>query len=140
MARASFIAVLFLVGSVISVSCGGGALGAGDGGRDSGDDGASSGLPRGTTIANLTPAQAGRLCDWGDNKEGGYGRTVTCPDGSTVSNDPDQASCVTTLPLVGVGCPATTVGDIEDCLNAIGTDLCALESAPECDRFRSCPQ
>jgi hypothetical protein len=140
MSRASFIAVLFLVGALISVSCGGGTLAGGDGGRDSGNDGTSSGLPLGTTIASLTPAQAGRLCDWGDNKEGGYGRTVTCPDGSTVSNDVDMATCASMLPLYGAACPATTVGDIEDCLNATGPDLCALDSAPECDRFRSCPQ
>jgi hypothetical protein len=139
MARASFIAVLFVVGASTSVSCGGGTLGGGDGGHGS-DGGTSSGLPRGATLGNLTAAQAGQICDWGDNKEGGYGQTVTCPDGSTVSNDVDRATCASMLTAVGSSCPALTVGDIEDCLNAIGTDLCALETNPECDRFRSCPQ
>jgi hypothetical protein len=147
MARASSIAVFFLVGgTLISASCGGGTLGRADAGPGpSGADahavGSSSGLPRETTIANLTTEQIGRLCDWGDNKEGGYGRTVTCPDGSSVSNDPDMATCVSTLPFFGSSCPRATVADAEDCLNAVGTDLCALETAPECERLRSsCPQ
>jgi hypothetical protein len=145
MARASSIAVFLVGGTLISVSCGGGTLGRADAGptpagADARAVGNSSGLPRETTIANLTAEQVGRLCDWGDNREGGYGRTVTCPDGSSVSNDPDMATCVLNLPLFGSSCPGATVGDAEDCLNAVGTDLCTLETAPECERLRSsCP-
>jgi hypothetical protein len=105
---------------------------------DGGGPGPSSGLSRQATIASLTTQQAGTLCDWTNAKQGGYGRDATCSDGSDQGTDPDMESCVESVPLVGALCPTLTVGDIEDCANATGTDLCAFATAAGCAVFRQC--
>ena len=122
---------------------GGRAGGSGGGGGTSGTGGgggSSSGVPRTTTIATITSAQAGTLCDWTEGKRGGYGRVVTCPDGSQQSTDADKPTCLTMTPQLGALCPGLTVGDVEDCANAIGTNLCSMATAAGCSRVNSCPQ
>jgi hypothetical protein len=45
----------------------------------------------------------------------------------------NRQTCVGSLPLTEQLCPALTVADVEDCSNAIGTEICAFEgrrSAP----------
>jgi hypothetical protein len=123
------IAALILVGTL--VACGG---------SDGNGGGSSSGLPRATTIASLNQTQAGTLCDWTNSKQGGYGRSVTCTDGSEETTDADKAYCVAAVPLVGQYCPTLTVGDLEDCANATGSDLCAFSTAPGCAAARTCLQ
>jgi len=103
-----------------------------------GGPGPSSGLSRQATLASLTSQQAATLCDWSNAKQGGYGREATCSDGSLQETDSDKQSCVESVPYVGALCPTLTVGDIEDCANATGTDLCALTTAAACAAFRQC--
>jgi hypothetical protein len=93
------------------------------------EPGLSTGLPRWNILGSLDTPQAGTLCDWANAKQGGYGRSVMCPDGSEQTTDDDKATCVQTAPLFADFCPTLTVGDVEDCVNAIGTDLCALATA-----------
>ena len=100
--------------------------------------GASSGLPRSATIASLSTAQAGTLCDWQSAKQGGYGRMVNCSDGSQEMSDPDKATCVSGASALGALCPTLTVGDVEDCANAVGTDLCSEPTQAGCAAFNTC--
>jgi hypothetical protein len=100
--------------------------------------GTSSGLPRASTVASLNATQDATLCDWSNAKEGGYGRSFNCPDGGQMMSDPDQASCVGTIMLVGSSCPSLTVGDIEDCGNASGTNLCSVPTLAGCAVFNAC--
>jgi hypothetical protein len=104
----------------------------------SGGGGGGSGIPRATTIASLTADQAGTLCDWQAAKTGGYGHTQSCPDGGTQSTDANRATCVEDLPYPGAACPTLTVGDVEDCANAIGPNICNLSTAPACSKFATC--
>jgi hypothetical protein len=106
----------------------------------SGDGGVgpSSGLSRQATVASLTPQQAGTLCDWTNARQGGYGRDVTCSNGSSEGTDPDKQSCVESIPYIGTACPTLTVADIEDCANAIGSDVCMIATAAGCANLRQC--
>lgn len=129
---AAIVVGLCLASALGVASCGGDDGGGGGGG------GSSSGLPRSTPLGSLNSSQAGTFCDWTNNKGGGYGRTATCADGSEEDTDPDKASCVTALPLVGAFCPTLTVGDAEDCANAIGADLCKRTTAAGCAAVNAC--
>jgi hypothetical protein len=44
-------------------------------------------------LSTLTDAQIGALCDWSNDKQGGYGSETKCSDGSSVSAQKDQAAC-----------------------------------------------
>jgi hypothetical protein len=123
-------ATLFVFAALGASSCAGGNGGGSD----------SSGLPKNATLGSLTTAQAGILCDWENDKQGGYGRTMVCSDGSQETTDPDHASCVGSVPNAGADCPTLTVGDIEDCANAIGADLCEVTTAAACHNLWQCLQ
>jgi len=103
-----------------------------------GDGSNGSGIPKSTKLGMLTTAQAGTECDYVNDKQGGYGRSVTCADGSTQTTDPDKASCMKDVPGAGASCPTLTVGDLEDCANAVGTNLCSLPTASACAAFNAC--
>jgi hypothetical protein len=114
-----------LVGVVLLVACGGG-------------NGSSTGLPRSATFSSLTQAQAGRLCDWVNQNQGGYGRTVACPDGSQQTTDADKAGCVDFVPQLGLACPTLTVADVENCVNVIGPRLCEVTTSAACANLAAC--
>lgn len=98
----------------------------------------SSGLPRSSTLASLTTAEDWVLCDWVNAKEGGYGRTVSCSDGSQQMSDPDQASCADSVVYLGTKCPSLSVGDVEDCANSTGANLCSVPTSAACAAFTAC--
>jgi hypothetical protein len=100
--------------------------------------GSSSGVPRSIRLMDLTPAQASALCDWTNLKQGGYGRSTTCPSGSVESTNRSNFDCVNSTSALGGRCVDVTVGNIEDCANAAQTDLCQFESAPECVAVATC--
>jgi len=116
--------------ALVPFACGGGGGGNGAG--------TSSGLPRTDTVGSLIPSDAGLLCDWTNAKQGGYGRAVTCTDGSSQGTDPDKASCIQSVHDFGTACPTLTVADVEDCANAIGQDICQLTSSPACTNLNRC--
>jgi hypothetical protein len=129
-------------GGEIGSSATGGGSGsvAGTGGTGGGNSaGTSSGIPRELSLASLTTDQASTLCDWTNLKQGGYDRVVTCPGGAESTN-PSNFSCVNSTASIGGRCPELTVGNIEDCANATGTDLCKLASAAECVAVTTCDQ
>lgn len=134
----------------------GGSDNAGSGGSDNGGSGGSngsggdtpgdvggtdvpatpgaSGLPRASTIDSLDGDQRPNLCDWWNMKQGGYGQSADCGGGEPEVTDGDQDECVAGLD----DCAAATVGDFEDCGNAIGTDLCMFRTASVCAKLAAC--
>jgi hypothetical protein len=139
------VVVSLLFVGLAGFSCGSSNGGAADGGGggsggSGGAVGTSSGLPRASTLGSLTSAQDSTLCDWENAKQGGYGRSVSCPDGSEDDTDLSQASCVASVPGFATGCPSLTVGDVEDCANAIGTNLCQMPTAAGCANVNACLQ
>jgi hypothetical protein len=128
-----------LAGFSCGSSNGDSADGGGGKGGGGGAVGTSSGLPRTDTVGSLTGAQAATLCDWLNARQGGYGQSVSCPDGSEADTDLSQSSCVASVPNVATGCPSLTVGNVEDCANAIGTNLCSMPTAAGCANVNACP-
>jgi hypothetical protein len=123
-----------------SATGGGGGSAMGTGGTGGGNlAGTSSGIPRDLSLASLTTDQASTLCDWANLKQGGYGRLVTC-SGRAEATNPSNFSCVNSTTSIGNRCPQLTVGNIEDCANVTGADLCKLESASECVAVTTCDQ
>jgi hypothetical protein len=123
------VGILFTAAGALSISCG-----------SSSGPGDSSGVPPASTIGSLSSAQAATLCDWENAKAGGYGRSVTCSDGSARMSDVNQAECVAGMNLAGTTrCTTLTVGDVEGCANAIGTNLCELSSTnAACANLAAC--
>ena len=127
-------------GEMGSVATGGGGGSAtGSGGNPDGPAGISSGLARSLTLASLSEDQASALCDWEDLKEGGYNRVVACAGGPAATYFSNQI-CLNSTSALGNRCQELTVGDIEDCANATGPDLCRFATAPECIAVTTCDQ
>jgi hypothetical protein len=89
-------------------------------------------------IADLTPDEQKQLCDETAVAQGGYGRTVTCPDGSIATTDANQASCLGGVNGIRQYCPSLTVSDGLNCANSQGRDFCSFATAPECKAARDC--
>jgi hypothetical protein len=114
----------------------------GSGGDTPGDAGGSdvpatpgaSGLPRASTIESLDEDQRPTLCDWWNMKQGGYGQSADCGGDEPEVTDGDRDECVAGLD----DCADATVGDFEDCGNAIGTDLCMFRTAAVCAKLAAC--
>ncbi len=103
--------------------------------------GSSSGgttLDRSKTVGSLTPAEQAELCDQVNGAQGGYGRSVSCPDGSTQTTDADRASCVQATPAAGQPCSNLAVGTLLDCAAAVGTSLCQFTTASACQPIHTC--
>jgi hypothetical protein len=111
-------------------------------GSDSGDGHGSAsaglGLPRASTVASLTAEQGVQLCDWINQVEGGYGRTVNCAATGPMATNANQMDCVSSLPDFEFECPLLTVAQLEDCTTAEGTDLCKYNTDPACAPLRLC--
>jgi hypothetical protein len=89
------------------------------------DPGPSSGLDTGLMLNALSKDEAAAFCDWIAGRFGGYGRGVTCADGSTLSARGSQAQCVNDWMTASPTCPLT-VGDFEECVNgAVVKPRCA---------------
>ncbi len=97
-------------------------------------DGSSGGGPpppidRGAQISAIGSTDYGELCDWASAELGGYGHTVSCPNGTTVGAYSSHEACVS-QPIPS-SCTAT-VGEYEDCVTAIAASpsLCTFISDP----------
>lgn len=119
------IAALLLLTGLLSTasSCGGGP---------------SSGLNRSARLGTLTEAEQKKLCDWSNGEQGGYGRSVSCKDGSTQGTDTSSMGCVEGQVAAGVLCPTLTVAHFEDCTTAVADDLCLFPTAKACAEIRAC--
>ena len=102
-----------------------------------GSNGGTS-LDRSKAISSLTQLEKTELCDQLNGAQGGYGKSTSCPDGSTQTTDPSQASCVAAVPPPGSACAGLTVGQALDCANAVGTTLCSFLTATQCKPVRDC--
>ena len=122
MKRVLLALALVILSAVGVVSCGSG----------------SSSLDPNKRIADLTPDEQKQLCDETAAAQGGYGRTVTCPDGSIAMTDSNQASCLGGVQAAPQYCPALTVGDILNCAHSQGHDLCSSTPVPECQAYLDC--
>lgn len=123
---------LFGFGVLVAVTTGG-CKGGGNGDRM-----ASSGLPRTTPTGSLSPTDAAKLCDWTNQLRGGYARTVACAsDASNAMTDSDQGACLASGPFGSATCPTLTVGDVEDCVNATGGDICQTRTVAGCAAINS---
>jgi hypothetical protein len=154
------VAVVFGVWAVVAGACSdtsnndptgaGGSGGGAPGGRDGGAPGGSGGgAPGGGTgnapagdpavdgskrIDSLTASEKAALCDWGASLYGGYGREVTCADGSTSSSSDSREVCVNDpVPQ----CPIT-VAEFVPCARKVH-DLCvAALATAECAGLLAC--
>jgi hypothetical protein len=113
-----------------------------DGGvKETGIDARSgSGLARERLVGQLTPNEAAMLCDFTNLTQGGYGKKATCPGGEVEENDESLNACVSDfidLRLRLERCKLT-VGHMEDCARAVGTDLCKFATAIECEPLTLC--
>jgi hypothetical protein len=111
---------------VLSSSCGGG-----------GGSSGPAGVPRSATVVSLDAAQSAALCDWVNKSLGGYGSIDNCDGGGSRHADSTQQGCVSGLSDFQ-RCPSLTVGSVEDCINAIGGDLCGIDTAPTCAGINQC--
>jgi hypothetical protein len=97
-----------------------------------------AGVPRTATVVSLTMAQISALCDWINVSVRGYGSIDNCDGGRTRHADSTPSGCIS-----GFGgaqaCPTLTVGMVEDCINAIGGDLCRTDTEPTCAAVEQCP-
>lgn len=107
-----------------------GLAGCGGGG---GDD--HSGVEPTAVVADLDPADEMTLCDWSIDAEGGAGHVTHC-NGFDVTTH-TVADCV--AEFAGWTCDAT-VGELEDCINAIDGDTCALLTEEACAFLFTCSQ
>ncbi len=94
-----------------------------------------SGVDRSKRVPDLSTAEVSQLCSWGVAAAGGPGVTATCPEGDATTQT--VAECEASVGAVPGGCTAT-VGEIEDCMQAMGADACALYSAPACQALIAC--
>ena len=102
------------------LSCGGGGGGAGP-----------AGVPRSAIVTSLDATQIAALCDWINTSVGGYGSIDNCDGGGSRHADSTQQTCIAGL-IDPQGCPSLTAGELEDCINATGGDLCQTATAPAC--------
>lgn len=109
---------------VLWSGCGGGSGSAGP-----------AGVPRAATVVSLNTTQLGALCDWVAASVGGYGSIDNCDGGGSQHESSTQQDCVS---KAFGGCPTLTAGTLEDCVNALGGDLCRAETAPACVGVNQC--
>lgn len=93
----------------------------------------SSGLPTSERVATLDETEIAELCDWSAAQTGGYGVEKDCGNGQTARTQESQAECVQSM-RDGATQPecTVTVGQVEDCINALDGDLCQLIAQVEC--------
>lgn len=103
-----------------------------------GSGGDEAPLDRSKHLDDLTTAETGQFCDAINTPQGGYGRRVSCPYGSTQNTDVSRADCVAAVPQAARLCPALTVGDGVRCSETFGTDLCRMSTDLQCTILRDC--
>jgi hypothetical protein len=123
--RTMLVAVLLAV--VSSLGCGGGSSPSGAAG--------SSGVTGTKTLAALSAAEKGQICDWTASLYGGYGKTVTCAD-STIDGPESQADCLAVSAALSPSCSAT-VAQAEGCTKLMAT-CDAKVVTPDCLALYAC--
>jgi hypothetical protein len=90
------------------------------------------------TLAAVSDAEKGTICDCTNQLEGGYGKSFACDGGLTLSNKKDQAACI----AAWTPCTNATVADGVACAHAVTEhDRCDLAAAigdARCAYISSC--
>jgi hypothetical protein len=102
----------------------------GDGGMTLPDPGPDAGVDRSQTLGGASAAQLGLFCDWNAGRLGGYGRSATCGGVTVRSPAGGRSECVTTLQQIPASCPVT-IGEFQDCVNAIVMGPCTAGAVPQ---------
>jgi hypothetical protein len=110
-----------------------GAIGAGGAAGGASTGGTSGITPSSKRFDAFTAADRKLFCDFAAQHYGGYGMSILCSDGSTLSAEPDQATCLSMLPT---GTCAVTAAELETCTNDITCDNFLPDS---CLSFFACP-
>ena len=132
--KAITIALPSVVG--LGLVLGAAATGCGNGGSQL--PATSSGLSRMAAVDSLTLTQLAALCDWSAGRQGGYGHVVQCGDGGSAGPYQDQMACVENVDFYSASCPTLTVGDSENCINALAVDPCSVATNDGCAALRQC--
>jgi hypothetical protein len=128
--------VVFSSGCGSSNECSDDGGGSGVGETDSGLGEANSGVDETEAIANLTDAERTQICDWVASLYGGYGNSMTCPDGTPVVGPSTQPNCLAEATSIRSGC-AATVAQEESCMKAVRA--CAQDAeAAACSALHAC--
>jgi hypothetical protein len=130
--------VVFSSGCGSSNECSDDGGGSGVGETDSGVGETNSGVDETEAIANLTDAEKTQICDWVASLYGGYGNSMTCPDGTPVIGPSTQADCLAQTTSIRSGC-AATVAQEESCMQAVRA--CAQDenaAAAACSALHAC--
>ena len=128
--------VVLLLGCGSSNECSDDGGGFGVGEADSGLGETASGVGGTEAIANLTDEEKTQICDWVASLYGGYGRSMTCPDGTPVIGPSTQADCLAQATSIRSGC-AATVAQEESCMQAVRA--CAQDAeATACSALHAC--
>lgn len=98
------------------------------GGRDLPDPGPSLGLDVSATIPSLSAGDDATLCEWLAGRVGSWGQTLHCGS-ATVTSPPSEATCVTEFQSEPATC-AITVGQVQDCTNAVLSGPCPAGTTP----------
>jgi hypothetical protein len=143
--------------SALGAGCGDDDARTGDAGRTDGGLGVDAGAERdaGTADGSTGEADAGGAADAGMALSLGRDRTIDSLDGSErmefcayfieALGGPGPRDCfdgarVQTVEACTDSLPscASTVGEIADCVDAIGGDFCLIPSEPACEPFLMC--
>jgi hypothetical protein len=128
--------VVFSAGCGSSNECSDDGGGSGVSETDSGVGQTTSGVGGTEAIANLTDEEKTQICDWVASLYGGYGRSMTCPDGTPVIGPSTQADCLAQATSIRSGC-AATVAQEESCMQAVRA--CAQDAeATACSALHAC--
>ncbi len=88
-----------------------------------------------TLLVNLNSTQLDELCSY-QTSVFGDPRTVTCTNDETVTVN-STTQCETQFTGLPTSCTAT-VANVEDCIDAVGSNPCNLETAPQCAPLFAC--
>jgi hypothetical protein len=131
--------LLMLIGLGIDLALVGCGPGTGQPGTANGDaSDRPANIPQSDTFSMVSQSQAAALCDYIAATNGGYGRSMTCPNGGTEMNYAAQSDCVADAAPIGYYCPTFTVGQAEDCAIAVGLDICNAPLDPACNPYEAC--
>ena len=122
MTRTAKVAMALLIS--VAAGCGGG----------SGGGSGPAGVDSSKSVATVTDAEKGSLCDWFVGMVGGYGAPATCASAQLMA-PPDKATCMMTFPSCDV-----TVAQFEDCVQRMvaaqnactDTAIATAIAAPSC--------
>ncbi len=120
------------------LGCGNGADSGPAGPMDAGSERLDiASVSRTESLDQLTDAEKATVCDWVNTKQGGYGRQVLCDKDPPVSTDASLSACIGSIAGFAELCPLT-VGQLVDCAQATGADLCQVYTLPTCEVIATC--